>query len=271
MILVDAHVHIYDCFDLETFLDSACSNFRKEAESSGHENDFTGVLLLAETAKSYGFDSLSQVVDGRRLEGREIGKWRLWRTGEDGSLCAGCDDERRLFVVAGRQVVTAEGVEVLSLANIHSVPEGLPVNRMIEEVVDRGGTPVIPWGFGKWVGRRGQVLHRLLDTEKDAAFFLGDSGNRPFFVPYPAQLKRAQEKGIRNLPGSDPMPLPSGQKKPGSFGFSISERLDRSKPAAHLKEMIRNGNLALRTYGELTGLLDFVRSQTLVRLKRIHR
>jgi len=28
MIIADAHVHIYDCFDLDKFLDTAYSNFK---------------------------------------------------------------------------------------------------------------------------------------------------------------------------------------------------------------------------------------------------
>jgi hypothetical protein len=51
MILIDAHVHIYDCFDLEKFFDSAYANFKSAAEQLGHTNDFTGILLLAETSK----------------------------------------------------------------------------------------------------------------------------------------------------------------------------------------------------------------------------
>jgi hypothetical protein len=46
MILVDAHVHIYDCFDLETFLDSALGNFKAEALRLEQGNGSTAILNL---------------------------------------------------------------------------------------------------------------------------------------------------------------------------------------------------------------------------------
>jgi hypothetical protein len=46
MILVDAHVHIYGCFDLEKFFNAANFNFKSVAERLGHGNEFSGILLL---------------------------------------------------------------------------------------------------------------------------------------------------------------------------------------------------------------------------------
>lgn len=46
MILVDAHVHIYDCFDLETFLDSALKNFKAEAARCGQQNSSTALPAI---------------------------------------------------------------------------------------------------------------------------------------------------------------------------------------------------------------------------------
>ena len=108
---------------------------------------------------------------------------------------------------------------IIKAANVHSIP-------------------VIPWGFGKWMGKRGDVLNRLIESAKNPYFYIGDNGNRPFFLTDPAQFKLAQNKDIRNLPGSDPLPLPSEVNKPGRWGFSISEHMDKSNPAAHLKEFI---------------------------------
>lgn len=273
MILVDAHVHIYDCFELDKFLDAAYSNFKSAADRLlGHNiNDFTGILLLAEASNDNWFHHLSSLADGERLPGNgNIGNWKFYRTDERCSLHARSDDNRELFIIAGRQFVTLEGLEVLSIASTNSFPEGLPIKKLIANVRDTGGIPVIPWGFGKWMGRRGAILNKLLDTAKSADFFLGDSGNRPFFIPYPSQLNRAQNRNLRNLPGSDPLPFHSGHKKPGSFGFSLSEPMDKSKPAAYLKKMIGSIKTELRSYGEPIGLFGFFRNQILLQLRKIY-
>ena len=47
MILVDAHVHIYDCLDIQTFLDSALENFKAEAARCGQQNSFRGEDLAS--------------------------------------------------------------------------------------------------------------------------------------------------------------------------------------------------------------------------------
>lgn len=169
MILVDAHVHLYDCFDLEICFSSAYLNFNNEAERLGQGNDFVGILLLAETPRDKWFHHLSENAEGKRLPcDKETGGWKFYRTGETGSLYARSDDNRRLFVIAGQQFVTREGLEVLALATTHSFPEGLPIEKATASVRDAGGIPVVPWGFGKWLGRRGAVWRSccmMLKTE----------------------------------------------------------------------------------------------------------
>jgi hypothetical protein len=51
MMLVDAHVHVYDCFDLKKFFDAAFANFKSEADRLGSGDNFIAVLFLAETLK----------------------------------------------------------------------------------------------------------------------------------------------------------------------------------------------------------------------------
>jgi hypothetical protein len=118
------------------------------------------------------------------------------------------------------------------------------------------------------MGKRGTVLNRLIKSAKSPDFFLGDNGNRPFFLTDPAQFKLAQNKNIRNLPGSDPLPLPSEVNKPGSLGFSISERLDKSYPTVQLKEFILKKPLELSIFGKPVGLCGFIKNQFLLEFKK---
>jgi hypothetical protein len=64
MILVDAHVHIHDCYNVGEFFDSACTNFKFAAERLGHENNFTGILLLTETPNENWFGRLANYAIG---------------------------------------------------------------------------------------------------------------------------------------------------------------------------------------------------------------
>ena len=90
MILVDAHVHMYGCFDLEKFLDTAYSNFQTEASRLGHGDKFTPILLLAEAAENDWFDRLREYAAGKNTHKDVVAiqKWEFHHTGESISLTA---------------------------------------------------------------------------------------------------------------------------------------------------------------------------------------
>jgi hypothetical protein len=270
MLLIDAHVHIYDCFNLEKFFDSAYANFKSEAEKLDHGDDFTGILLFAETSKDDWFHHLSNYADGKELpDGKDTGNWIFSRTNDNNLIFAKSDDSKNLILIAGRQIVTGEGLEILSLFTAERFEEGTPIKKLINDIKNRDGIPVIPWGFGKWMGKRGTILNQLIESAKSQEFFLGDNGNRPFFLTYPSQFKLAQDKDIRNLPGSDPLPLPSEFDRAGSWGFSISEPLDKFKPTAQLKESLLKKHSEQSIFGKPASLGGFIINQLLLELKKL--
>jgi|GEM_PF-4096143 len=125
MIFVDAHVHIYDCFDLETFLNSALENFKSEAARCGQEDSFTALLLLTETARENWFHHLAGYATMESGTGdKAIGNWTFHRTNENCSLYAQSENSYGLFLIAGRQIVTAENLEILALATDKEFQDG---------------------------------------------------------------------------------------------------------------------------------------------------
>ena len=268
MLLVDAHVHIYDCFNLKTFFDSAYCNFKTHADRFGHGDDFTGILLLAETARDNWFHNLSSYAEGHGLPGnRQTGPWRFHHTAEAESLCARSDDNRKLFLIAGRQVVAAEGLEVLALAGTGTFSDGTLINELIESVLEKDEVPVIPWGVGKWVGKRGTVVRSLLETGNKDIIFLGDNSGRPIFWPRPGLFKKGDSKGFRILPGSDPLPFADECHRVGNFGFMILWTLSLENPAKDLKQFLLNSTEYLRPYGRLERPLRFFHNQINLRLR----
>lgn len=63
VVLADAHVHIYDCFRVGRFFDSAARNFRAEARRRGFEDHFQGVLLLTESVGDQWFHAIAATGD----------------------------------------------------------------------------------------------------------------------------------------------------------------------------------------------------------------
>lgn len=273
MIFVDAHVHIYDCFHLPTFLDSAFANFKAEAIRWRQKNSFTAILLLAETTKENWFHRLaSYASDEIATGGRAVGNWIFYRTNENCSLYAEARNAQGLFIIAGRQIVTAEGLELLALVTNSIFDDGSAMVELIESVKKSGGIPVVPWGFGKWMGKRGAILKNILRKEKDSFLFLGDNSGRPVFLPRPSLFEFAEKKGIRVLPGSDSLPFLSEFQRVGSFGLSIEGTISREHPARDLKRILLDPKTRFQAYGNLEHPYRFFRNQLRARIvKRRHK
>jgi hypothetical protein len=273
MILVDAHVHIYDCFDLRIFLDSAFANFRAEATRLGHEDISTNVLFLTETARENWFQRLKEYTcQGFDAGGKTTSQWSFHPTSEDCSLCAKEAGDKTLFFIAGRQIVTAEDLEVLALATDKVFEDGAPLEEVIRTIRNSDAIPVVPWGPGKWMGKRGEILGQILNGPEVPGLFLGDNGNRPSFWPNPSHLRLAEKKGIRILPGSDPLPFTSESCRPGSFGFLVNDSISPDYPAKDLKRILAKQTTCLQPYGHLENPWRFFRNQISMQiLKRMRR
>ena len=153
---VDAHVHMHACFDRECFLDAAVGNLGV-GPSIGDK--LFGVLCLTETAEA---DWFQQVKTALAHGGEHGSRWRFEATAEKNSILAADVDNRQIAIVAGRQIVTAEGLEVLALGLAERFDDGQAIGPVLEHVSRAGALPVLPWGFGKWTGRRGRIVRQII-------------------------------------------------------------------------------------------------------------
>lgn len=267
MIFVDAHVHLYDCFDLTSLWDSALANFEAAARRLGEGSLSCAILLLAETSREDGFHRLSQTRDPSHPP--VCSPWFVHETRESSSLIIRKDGRPPLTLIAGRQIATEENLEVLALATDSHFEEGLPLRETVTRIVEQDGLPVIPWGAGKWTGQRGQTVRQLIHRAPPGPrLFLGDNGGRPLGWPRPALFGEAERRGIPILPGSDPLPIRSGAGRPGGFGFFLRETVRPEYAAQDLKEILLEPMAKIHPYGRLESPYGFIRNQTLIRLAR---
>ncbi len=268
MILVDAHVHIYDCYNLRSFLDSAYANMKLEAEKRGHKGQFTGILMLSETSKQHWFQRLkTHAKEERSIKREDSGSWSFGFTHESSSLCAKNMQGESLVLIEGRQIVTDENLEILALGAENKIEDGHSLKKTVDIAREKGAITVIPYGFGKWVGKRGEVIKRHLVSEKAPGLFLGDNGGRSGWIGMPNILKDGNEKGFTILPGSDPLPLPEEARRVGSFGFIAEESVTPEHPLKDLKNILKNKSGNIRRYGKLMHPFQFLKVQLSLRLR----
>jgi hypothetical protein len=202
---------------------------------------------------------------GRNAEG-QCGVYRFFPTEEAESLRIERPDGAFLFLVAGFQIVTSERLEVLALSTVSEIPDGLPLGKTVAAVEKVGAVSVIPWGFGKWFGRRRHVLTEFLSSHREGGVFLGDNGGRPSFLRVPDFRREVFSGALKILPGSDSLPIASELHKVGSFGFTLRAELDERRPGASLVRTLLNPRVVPEPYGSPERFWRFLRNQTVMRI-----
>jgi hypothetical protein len=261
-LVADAHVHVHPCFDASRLLDAASRNF----DAATGREQFEGALrylMLTETARD---DFFLRVVRGVA----DLGWWRARRTGEAEVLGLESKAGERLMLVAGRQIATREGLEVLALGTLERFEDGRTFSEALEMSAGAAAITVVPWGFGKWWGARGRAAERaVLGTDPDRGeVFPGDNAARLRWGPMPRLLRRAAERGIPVLPGSDPFPFPGQEDRVGRVGFMVDGRASPERPLAGLRDALAAPERRVRTFGRGEDALPFLRDQIRMQLRK---
>lgn len=222
-IVADAHVHIYPLFDLSDQLANASRNL-PPADAR--------LLCLAERAGQCEFRALR---DGARA----IPGWTIEHTSEEDSVCAN-SEFGALYIIAGRQIVTAEKIEVLALGRDVGITDGESLAETLARVRAGDAVAVLPWGLGKWWGRRGRLVQAQILRSAPDAFAVADTYLLPAKFPEPALLRRARARGFAVVHGTDPLPRPGDEQITGRWATAWElERWDASRPATELKRVLR--------------------------------
>jgi hypothetical protein len=262
--LVDGHVHLYPCFDFASFFDAAARNFARAADALNLPPHTPGLLLLAETSRDNAFHLLANNL--------RAGRWTFQPTHEPTSLLGRAPNAPPLLLIAGRQIITREKLELLALACTHPFPDGQPLASSLRQVHNHHAIAITPWAVGKWLGRRGKIIRNLINTNHNESIHLGDNAGRPAPAFTPPLFRLASTRNLKILPGTDPLPLPRHTQRPGRYGFIIHQPLDLLAPTAQLKQLLADPRTAITPFGRRTNWLSFFRDQCALQWrKRMHK
>ena len=211
-ILMDAHVHFYPAYDLQTFLLAALDNLPRLAPTDQR------VLCLAERIGYTFFQSLAQ--DEIPLPSD---RWRIVAWDSEGAVkIRHRPTHRDLWIIAGRQYTTRENIEVCSLFSDAPVPDHLTARDTVRAIREEvGGLPALDWAFGKWLFSRGKTVRRLLETNPPTTLPLIDTAMRPRGTLPPAVYATALRENRPILAGSDPLSPSSEQTQPGRYAVTF--------------------------------------------------
>ena len=268
IIAADGHVHVYPAYDILLVLRNLIQNLDRLAAAGfgGAKTMGAGIqklAFLAESRQHNFFGSLQNRDQALIRQGIEI-------TGGPDPICVTVVLRAvgRICLVAGRQIVTRERLEILALAMRTMIPDGLPAGEVIRRVIEAGGIPVLAWSPGKWLFARRRSVRDLIASDQGRVLRLGDTTLRPTLWPEPALMKLARARGMPVIPGSDPLPFAGEERFAGTYGFVYQGAFDATQPAASVRRMLSAPQAALTPAGVRCGAWDVMRRLACLRKAR---
>ncbi len=263
-VLVDGHVHYYECFGEEQFLNAASTNFAAAAAALGAPR-WTGCLFLTERSGDHWFDRWRNVAARGQ---RGLGKWIL-REGQDGIALIAEGGTCQLVLVAGRQMVSREGLEVLALGCAAELPDGLDLQVTLRSAAKAGAIVVLPWGVGKWRGQRGRLVRQLIGSADPQGLFLGDNAGRLGIAGFPKLLASGASPADSSCCQE---PILCRSSSEGAAGWLVWFRpggpLRTSRAGAELVRLLRALTAQPPTFGHPADLSRFLLTQVRIQWRK---
>jgi hypothetical protein len=220
------------------------------------ENKFTKLLLFTEGKQN---DFFSQLKKKGIIEGKS--EYRFENTQEDCSIILSKNNEALCYILAGRQIVTQEKLEVLSIASNQKIEDGLPIEEVVKSLLVKKTITVLAWGVGKWFFKRGKIIKDIIEKYHSPYLFIGDSSSRPSIWPKPKLYALAKKYDVRIIRGSDPLPFKEEINRVGSFGFIIEGNWREDKPAEYLRNIMVTPKKVINNFGCQDRTATFLKRQ----------
>lgn len=266
LIVADTHVHVYpdsrigDTFrsGMENLLGLATSYRAQERSTTaaeGQKNTGTnsdGMASVAFMAESFGCHYFCSLRERDRLP--SVPSYAILATDDDEAVTIHKEGFPPLILVAGRQITTREGLEVLALTVASQMADGKPIVEVISAVRAAGGIPVLSWAPGKWTFGRGRIVAELIEKGTPGEFLIGDTTLRPALMAEPSLMRRARHRGFKIVAGSDPLPIGGEETLVGSYGIACEAELDAQRPVSPLRRMLLDPSVPVAVLGDRSGL-----------------
>ena len=265
LLAIDCHVHVHDWAGFVAILDTALHSFTTAVTRHRKGSAFHGILVLTEPARRDTFAKLTGQLQGQTACIFNPG-WTITATADPLAFKASHVDGGHLFLISGQQIVTSENLEVLAIHAAATIPDRLNLAGTLRAVEQAGAFPIIPWGVGKWLGKRGKVVSQAITEATGQGLALADNSGRPVCWSKIPQFAQARSGRIAIFRGSDPLPLPGQAERVGSFGSLIGCPFDPQHPGLSLVKALKDGAEPIN-FGELENFAAFCRNQIALRLR----
>ncbi len=263
-IYIDSHVHFYENFNPDIFIKSVTENFKNL--SNKDETKFEKaikIIFLTESGENDFFNRIKN--NSLPMKNKDV---HTERTGEECSILIKSNGDSLFYIIRGRQIITEENIEVLSVGPGQKIKDGLPANEVLEILRERDELAILAWGVGKWLFKRGKVVKKLLNSPKAPLLIIGDNSARPSIWFKPFIYRRGEKLGIPIVNGSDPLPLDGETERAGSYFSILKGNFDPNKPLESIKNILKSDTKNIKNLGKRDSLINFLNRQFKIMIKK---
>ena len=247
-VVADTHVHLYPWYDLGAAVGGLV---RRLGSLDGTS---LPAAFLTERADCRYFSDVREGKVESAVEGHEFHPGD-----EDGVVILAKGGKVTLYLLAGSQIITGEGIEILALMSGRRIRDGLAADEVVAAVREVGGIPVLSWAPGKWLFGRGKVVKRLLDRSSPGELLIGDTTMRPSLAPEPPLMQRARKEGYAVVAGSDALPFPGEEKYLGTYASRIAGPFDPDRPLESFRRLLASPESFKGEVGRRCGIGESIR------------
>lgn len=256
-VVADTHVHLYPWYDLGAAVGGLIRRL----------GSFDGTLppaaFLTERSDCRYFSDIREGKVESAVEGNEFHPGD-----EEGVVFLTKGGKVTLYLFAGSQIITGEGIEILALMSGGRIRDGLAADEVVAAVHEAGGIPVLSWAPGKWLFGRGKVVKKLLDRSSPGKLLIGDTTMRPSLAPEPLLMQRARKEGYSVVAGSDALPFPGEEKYLGTYASRIAGPFDPDRPWESFRRLLASPESFKGEVGRRCGIGESIRRLYLNRRAR---
>ncbi|MBD3288366.1 hypothetical protein GF337_06140 [candidate division KSB1 bacterium] len=258
-LLIDGHIHIYPHYKLTLAIKNGISNLYKSAKESDSFDNSQKQIPVWMLVERYDCNFFDQIVNETSLS---INGYTLQAAGDGTTIIVMEKNEPVLYIFAGRQLVTKENLEILSLISPFNLNDReYSIEEVIEKVNENGGVPALNWAPGKWFFSRGEIVKTVLNKYSPDRLLIGDTSLRTEIWSMPRLMSQARDRNYKIVAGSDPLPFEDEEHQIGKYGFAVSASFDEAKPAESMRNILRDTKLPFNFIGNRNSLFTFSRRQ----------
>lgn len=246
-IIADTHVHLYPFYDLSFALKTLVANLSALCP----EDSIKAAFLTDRFQYRFHEDFI---------------KGKIKFNDPDLTITL-CSDQKTLLIKTGSsllylfpgyQINCLEKIELLAMGLSTPIPDGLSLEEALKEIRSQKAIPILPWGAGKWLFKRGRIVERFIPLAKSYSLLFADTFMRPACLPDFHLIKQIHTVQKSLLAGSDPLPMKGEEKILGKYATLFEGEFDPENPLFSMQSILLSGSQPFTSSGKRSTLSEFI-------------